>query len=78
LASNGQGDAMTELTDNQIALLCDIGEFNPSRQTEEKKHDLEQLISRGYAEPTTGHPAYKLTAAGTRLLGERGAGLNEA
>jgi hypothetical protein len=67
-----------ELRDDQIALLCDIGEFDPSKQAEDKKLDLEQLISRGYVEPTEGDPAYKLTAKGTKFLGERGAGLNEA
>lgn len=69
---------MTELTDTQIALLCDVGEFDPSKQTTEKKRDLTALISRGYVEPTEGYPAYKLTAKGTKFLGERGAGLNEA
>jgi hypothetical protein len=68
------------LTDGQIALLCDIGDYNPSRQTENKKPDLERLISGGYVEATEGHPgsAFKLTAKGIKFLGERGAGLNEA
>ena len=69
---------MTDLTDTQIALLCDIGEFDPTKKTEEKERDLAVLVSGGYVEPTEGHPAYKLTTKGTQLLGERGAGLNEA
>jgi hypothetical protein len=39
-----------DLTDAQIALLCDIGEFDPSKQTEEKKRELERLISGGSVE----------------------------
>jgi hypothetical protein len=67
-----------DLTDDQIALLCDIGEFNPSKQTEDKRRDLDRLISEGYVGPTDGHLAYKLTAKGVEFLGMRGAGLNEA
>jgi hypothetical protein len=73
------GDEMTgDLTDDQIALLCDIGEFDPSKRTEEKKRDLDRLVSGGYVEPAGNRPAFKLTAKGVQFLGERGAGLNEA
>jgi hypothetical protein len=69
-----------ELTDDQIALLCEIGEFDLPELTEDNKRDLERLISAGYAEPTENHPgsAFKLTAKAIAFLGERGAGLNEA
>jgi hypothetical protein len=67
-----------DLTNDQIALLCDIGEFDPLKQTENKKRNLERLISGGYVEPAGNRPAYKLTAKGTQFLGKRGAGLNEA
>jgi hypothetical protein len=67
-----------ELTDDQIALLCGIGEFDPSKQTVDKKSDLERLISGGYVELAGSRPAYKLTAKGNKFLGERGAGLNES
>jgi hypothetical protein len=67
-----------DLTDDQIALLCDIGEFDPSKLIEDRKHDLERLISGGYVEQTDSHPAFKLTAKGVEFLGKRGAGLNEA
>ena len=67
-----------DLTDDQIALLCDIGEFDPSKIAEDKKHDLDRLISGGYVEPAGSRPAFKLTAKGTEFLGKRGAGLNEA
>jgi hypothetical protein len=69
-----------ELTDSQIALLCDIGEYQLFKLNEDKKRNLELLISWGYAEPTTDHPnsPFKLTAKAIKFLGERGAGLNEA
>jgi hypothetical protein len=69
-----------DLTNSQIALLCDIGEYDLAKATDEQKRALERLISGGYVEPTRDHPgsAYKPTAKGAALLGERGAGLNEA
>jgi hypothetical protein len=36
-----------DLTDSQIALLCDIGEFYLSELTSDRKRDLERLISGG-------------------------------
>ena len=45
-----------DLTDFQIALLCDIGEFDlPKVTSDEKRRDLERLISGGYVRPTEGH-----------------------
>lgn len=69
-----------DLTDSQIALLCDIGEYDHAEAASDKKRDLERLISGGYVRPTADHPgsAYELTAKGLTFLGERGAGLNEA
>ena len=69
-----------DLTVDQIALLCEIGESDLPKLTEDKKRDLEGLISRGYAEPTESHSgsAFRLTAKALAFLGERGAGLNEA
>jgi hypothetical protein len=69
-----------ELTDDQISLLCAIGEANPLELAGDKKRDLERLVSRGYAEPAESNPGsgYRLTARGIAFLGERGAGLNEA
>ena len=69
-----------DLTDHQIALLCSIGEFDLSKKlTEDKKRDLERLVSGGYVEPTESHPgsAFKLTGKALAFLGERGAGLNK-
>jgi CTP-dependent riboflavin kinase len=69
-----------ELTDSQIALLCDIEEANLTKFMGDKRRDLERLLSEGYVEPTSSHPgsAFKLTTKGADFLGERGAGLSEA
>jgi hypothetical protein len=69
-----------DLTDDQIALLCEIGESGVPKLIEDKKRDLEWLISGGYAELTESHSgsALRLTAKALAFLGERGAGLNEA
>jgi hypothetical protein len=74
---NGMSD---DLTNSQIALLCDIGELHLPELTGDQKPDLERLISQGYVEPTEGHAgsAFMLTAKGVEFLGKRGAGLNEA
>ena len=68
-----------ELSDAQIALLCDIEEHHLSKLTD-KKRDLEQLLLAGYAEPVKGDPAstFRLTVKGSAFLSERGVGLNEA
>ena len=69
-----------DLTNSQIALLCDIGEYDPLQLTGDQKRDLELLLSAGYVTRTATHPglAFMLTAKGAEFLGERGAGLNEA
>jgi hypothetical protein len=74
---NGMSD---DLTNSQIALLCDIGEFNLPELTSDRKRDLERLISGGYVEATESRArsAFMLTAKALEFLGKRGAGLNEA
>jgi hypothetical protein len=69
-----------DLTNSQIALLCDIGESHLRELTGDQKRDLERLISGGYVGPTESHAgsAFMLTAKGVEFLGKRGAGLNEA
>jgi len=70
-----------DLTNSQIVLFCEIGEYDLSKATaDHQKRDLERLLAKGYVEPAEGHPesALKLTAKGVALLGERGAGLNGA
>lgn len=68
-----------DLTNDQIALLCAIGESDPSKLTANQTRELERLVSEGYAEPTASQSGarFKLTAKGMQFLGERGAGLNE-
>jgi hypothetical protein len=71
-----------ELTDSQIALLCDIGEFKLHELNEltgERKSDLDRLVSGGYAEPAESGARwpFKLTPKAHEFLGLRGAGLNE-
>jgi len=69
-----------DLSDTQIALLCDIGEYDFAKASEDQKRDLEQLLSRGYVEPGGNNPGspFKLTGKGAAFLTDRGAGLNEA
>jgi hypothetical protein len=79
--SRGEKDVMgDELTNSQIALLCDIGEFDPAKADDASTRDLERLVSGGFIEPAPDRPgsAYQPTAKGVAFLGERGAGLNEA
>jgi hypothetical protein len=75
------GEKMSEhLTDDQIALLCRIGESDLAIVPENKRRDLEWLLSAGYAEPTEGDPGsdFRLTAKAHEFLEKRGVGLNEA
>ena len=44
-----------DLTNSQIALLCDIGEFYLPKLTSDQKCNLERLISGGYVGPTESH-----------------------
>jgi hypothetical protein len=69
-----------DLSDTQTAVLCDIGEYDINKASDEQKRDLEYLISGGYVERTEGQPGapFKPTAKGAAFLSERGAGLNEA
>jgi hypothetical protein len=69
-----------DLTNSQISLLCDIGEYDNSESGSDQKRDLEWLLSEGYVQPTADRPrpAFELTAKAIAFLGERGAGLNEA
>jgi hypothetical protein len=69
-----------ELTDDEIALLCAIGEADPTKLTGNQTRDLERLIEGGYVAPVDDNPAsaFKPTTKGMEFLGERGAGLNEA
>ena len=41
-----------ELTDAQIALLCEIGELKLSGFTPDQQRDLDRLVSSGFVEPS--------------------------
>ena len=66
-----------DLTNDQIALLCNIGEDDQAHLAKGKERDLERLISGGYAErmKSPSGPGFTLTAKGLEFLGERGVGL---
>ena len=69
-----------DLTNDQVALLCDIGEHDQLRVGDEKQPDLQRLLSAGYVEPkdSASGSALQLTRKAIEFLGQRGAGLNEA
>jgi hypothetical protein len=70
-----------ELSNDQIALLCDLERHDPSSLAAAEKHDLEQLVGAGYAEyagERSSGPFFQLTAKGMDFLARRGAGLNES
>ncbi len=68
------------LSNNAIAMLCEIGAFSPDRASAEQKEEIEKLVAGGYVEsdPASQSAGYKLTGKGITFLGDRGAGLNEA
>ena len=72
---------MADLTDQQIAILCDVGEYDPLDLHGDKKRDFEWLLAEGYIKPDddpTNVVRYKLAGKGERVLEARGAGLNES
>jgi hypothetical protein len=69
------------LSNDDIALLCDVEDSFPTKPTAEKMRRLEKLIAAGFVEPAGADQApetFQLTAKARQLLAERGAGLNEA
>jgi hypothetical protein len=78
---SAENSAAESLSDSDISLLCDIGDAFPDTLTAEKRARLERLIARGFVEaaPANKAPAkYQLTPKATKILTERGVGLNEA
>jgi hypothetical protein len=69
---------MTTVTDEQIAILCDIGQGSEIDVT--KAWNVERLVADGMIELNcTALPGrYKLTNKGQQFISERDAGLNEA
>jgi hypothetical protein len=70
-----------ELSDSDIALLCDIGGSLAATPNAEKRARLERLLARGFLEPASADKApakYQLTGKAMKALTDRGVGLNEA
>ncbi len=69
-----------DLTNDQIVLLCEIGEHDLPKVIGAKRCHLQRLLTGGYVEPMQGRSgsALQLTAKDSAFFGERGAGLNEA
>jgi hypothetical protein len=69
------------LSDDDIAVLCDVGDSFPARAGAVKRQRLERLIAEGFVEPSRsskGPQKYQLTGKAQKFLAERGVGLNES
>ena len=66
------------LTDQEIAILCDVLEGRGAKFNADKKEVLDQLIAKGFVAPADQDPPakYKLTGKAQQLLAERGVGLS--
>ena len=71
----------SSLSDDDIAVLCDVGDSFPARAGAAKRQRLERLIAEGFVEParsSKGPGKYQLTGKAQKFLAERGVGLNES
>jgi len=70
------------LSDSDISILSDIGQFSAEAADAEKQHAIERLCRNGFIAPNApggrAKAPYSLTAKGEEVLTSRGAGLNEA
>ena len=66
------------VTDQEIAILCDVLEGSGANLNADKRKVLDQLIAKGFvAVADQESPAkYKLTGKAQHLLAERGVGLS--
>ncbi len=64
-----------ELSNDDIALLCDIAQANAASRG--KAHDVQRLIDWGYVRMSDKH-TLQLTEKASTLLSARGATLNES
>ena len=66
------------ITDQEIAILCDVMEGWGANLNEDKRKVLDQLIAKGFVVPTDQEllAKYKLTGKAQQLLAERGVGLS--
>jgi hypothetical protein len=69
---------MASLTDQEIAILCDVG--GGGKVSAAHKHLFAGLLANGFVEVTGDETSakYKLTGKAQQILAERGAGLNES
>jgi len=65
------------VTDQEIAILCDVLEGWGANLNEDKRKVLDQLIAKGFVVSADQSPAkYRLTSKAQQLLAERGVGLS--
>ena len=66
------------ITDQEIAILCDVLEGRGANLTPVKKNVLDQLIAKGFvtASDQASSAKYILTGKAQQLLAERGVGLS--
>ena len=77
-ALRGRVMADAIVTDQEIAILCDVMEGWGANLKEDKRKVLDQLIAKGFVVSADQEsPAkYKLTGKAQHLLAERGVGLS--
>jgi predicted transcriptional regulator len=66
------------ITDQEIAILCDILEGSGANLKPAKKNILDQLVAKGFVTVSDERSSatYKLTRKAQQLLAERGVGLS--
>ena len=67
---------MVFLTDQEIAVLCEIG--SGRKVSARHKHLLAALVANGFVEVGDDRTQCKLTGKAHQILAERGVGLNES
>ncbi len=66
------------ITDQEIAVLCNVLEGSGANLNADKRKILDQLIAKGFVVPANQESStkYKLTDKAEQLLAERGVGLS--
>ena len=66
------------ITDQEVAILCDVLEGWGANLNADKRKVLDQLIAKGFvvSADQESHAKYKLTGKAQQLLAERGVGLS--
>ena len=66
------------VTDQEIAIFCDVMEGWGANLNEDRRKVLDQLIAKGFVVSAGQEPPakYKLTSKAQQLLAERGVGLS--